>query len=46
LSLEATAESAGRKGESIVVRNPATGKSFRAVVEQKGKVIVKSSTGA
>jgi len=43
LSLEAFAQSAGSRGDVIVLRNPATGKSFRGVVEDKGKVIVRSS---
>ena len=46
LSLEGIAESAGSKGESILVHNPSTGKNFRAVVEEKGKVVLKSSPGA
>lgn len=45
LSLEAFAQSAGTKGDVIVLRNPATGKSFRGVVEDKGRVIVRSSEG-
>ncbi len=45
LSLEAIAESSGRKGESILVHNPSTGKNFRAIVEDRGKVVVKSSPG-
>ncbi len=45
LSLEAFAQSAGSKGDVIVLRNPATGKSFRGVVEDKGRVIVRSSEG-
>ena len=43
LSLEAFAQSAGSKCDVIVLRNPATGKSFRGVIEDKGKVIVRSS---
>lgn len=45
LSLEAFAQSAGSKGDVIVLRNPATGKSFRGVVEDKGKAIVRPSEG-
>ena len=45
LSLEAVAQSAGSRGDVISVRNPVTGKSFRGVVEDKGKVIVRSSEG-
>ena len=41
LGFEAVAVSDGRKGDAISLRNPATGKSFRAVVEEKGKAIVR-----
>ncbi len=46
LSFEGIAESAGRKGESILVHNPASGRNFRAVIEEKGKVVVRPSLGA
>ena len=46
LALDAVAQSSGRKGQSIMVHNPATGKNFRAVVEAKGKVTVQSAPGA
>ena len=46
LSLDGVAESSGKKGESIVVHNPATGKNFRAVVMEKGQATVRSSPGA
>jgi flagella basal body P-ring formation protein FlgA len=46
LSFEGIAQSAGKKGESIVVHNPASGRNFPAVVEEKGKVVVRPSTGA
>ena len=45
LSLEAIAQSAADRGDTVLVRNPATGKTFRGVVEDKGKVIVRSSEG-
>jgi flagella basal body P-ring formation protein FlgA len=45
LSLDAVAQSSGKKGESILVRNPSTGKNFRAVVEDKGRVTLRSSPG-
>ena len=45
LSLEAIAQSAGSRGDAIQVLNPATGKSFRGVVEDKGKVMVRPSEG-
>jgi len=40
LKLEARAENSGRQGDMISVRNPKSGKLFRARVESKGKVIV------
>jgi flagellar basal body P-ring formation protein FlgA len=46
LSFEGIAESAGKKGDSILVHNPASGRNFRAVIEEKGKVVVRPSPGA
>jgi flagella basal body P-ring formation protein FlgA len=46
LSLDTIAQSSGKKGESILVHNPSTGKNFRAVVEEKGKAIMRSTPGA
>jgi flagellar basal body P-ring formation protein FlgA len=46
LSFEGIAESAGKKGESILVHNPASGRNFRAVIEEKGKVVVRPVPGA
>ena len=46
LSLDAVAQSSGKKGDSILVHNPSTGKNFRAVVEEKGSVTVRSSPAA
>jgi len=43
LSFEARAESPGRTGDTVLVRNPATGKRFRAVVEAKGRVAVEEA---
>jgi flagella basal body P-ring formation protein FlgA len=40
LTFEARAESGGRVGDRVVVRNPTTGKRFRATVEANGKVTV------
>lgn len=40
LKLEGRAENSGHKGDTISVRNPKSGKLFRARVEAKGKVIV------
>jgi flagella basal body P-ring formation protein FlgA len=45
LSLDAVAQSSGKKGDSILVHNPSTGKNFRAVVEEKGRVTLRSSPG-
>jgi flagella basal body P-ring formation protein FlgA len=41
LAFEATAESSGRAGDSVVVRNPENGRLFQAKVDGKGKVSVK-----
>ena len=46
LSLDAVAQSPGKKGESILVHNPTTGRNFRAVVDEKGKATVRSSPGS
>jgi len=46
LLLEAVAQSSGKRGESILLHNPSTGKNFRAVVEEKGRATVRSSPGA
>jgi flagella basal body P-ring formation protein FlgA len=40
LKLEGLAESAGRRGESIPVRNPITNKSFSARIVDKDRVVV------
>ena len=45
LVLEARAESAGAIGESIAVKNPTSGKIFRARIESSGRVIVDSGNG-
>ena len=45
LSLDAVAQSSGKKGESILVHSPTTGKNFRAVVDEKGRATVRSSPG-
>ncbi|MEO8592025.1 MAG: flagellar basal body P-ring formation chaperone FlgA [Candidatus Solibacter sp.] len=41
VKLEAKAESAGRKGDTVGVRNAASGTLFRAQIEGKGRVSVK-----
>jgi flagella basal body P-ring formation protein FlgA len=40
LTMQGRAENSGRRGEMISVRNPRSGKLFRARVEAKGKVLV------
>jgi flagella basal body P-ring formation protein FlgA len=40
LDFDATAESSGRAGESILVKNPDNGRSFPAVIQDKGHVLV------
>jgi flagella basal body P-ring formation protein FlgA len=40
IKLEARAESAGHKGQTIMVRNPNNGKNFTARIEGKGQVLV------
>jgi flagella basal body P-ring formation protein FlgA len=40
LRFDARAESSGRKGETIAVLNPISGRRFAAVVVEKGKVLV------
>lgn len=41
LSLDGIAASSGRKGDIILVHNSASGRNFRAVVEEKGKALVR-----
>jgi hypothetical protein len=40
LAFDAPAESSGRAGEEVMVRNPANGQRFRATVEATGKVAI------
>jgi flagella basal body P-ring formation protein FlgA len=40
LALEALADASGRKGDVISLRNPRSGKLFRARIEGKGRAIV------
>ena len=40
LDFDATAESSGRSGESILIKNPDNGRSFQAVIKDKGHVLV------
>lgn len=41
LAFDGSAESSGHVGEAITVRNPANGQRFRAVVEAKGKAVIR-----
>ncbi len=43
VTLDAVAQSSGTKGESIVVHNPASGKNFRARIEERGQAVVVAS---
>jgi hypothetical protein len=40
LRFQADAESSGRRGDNVLVRNPDNGKLFQARVEGKGKVMI------
>jgi len=40
LRLEALAETSGRRGDAVLVRNPATGRRFQATVEGPGRLAV------
>jgi flagella basal body P-ring formation protein FlgA len=46
LLLEGQAQSAGRRGETIPVRNPASGRVFRARVQERGRVAVTAGGSA
>jgi flagella basal body P-ring formation protein FlgA len=43
LDFEATAESSGRAGELIMVKNPENGRSFQATIQDKGHVVIEKS---
>jgi flagella basal body P-ring formation protein FlgA len=45
ITLEGVARSSGKKGDVIVVHNPASGRDFRAVVEDKGQVAALAAAG-
>jgi flagella basal body P-ring formation protein FlgA len=40
LDFEATAESSGRAGDTIIMKNPDNGRSFQAKIQDKGHVLV------
>jgi flagella basal body P-ring formation protein FlgA len=45
LSFDGIAASSGKKGDTILVHNSASGRNFRAVVEEKGKAVVRPTEG-
>ena len=45
LSFDGIAASSGKKGDTILVHNSASGRNFRAVVEEKGKAVVRPTGG-
>ena len=42
LSFDAKAQTGGRRGDSILVQNPSNGRTFRAVVVDRGKVLAQA----
>jgi flagella basal body P-ring formation protein FlgA len=40
LDFDATAESSGRAGDSILIKNPDNGRTFQAVIQNKGHVLI------
>jgi len=44
LRLQARAESSGSAGDSVLLRNPSTGRTFAARVEDGGKVVIHADT--
>jgi flagella basal body P-ring formation protein FlgA len=45
ITLDAVATTGGRKGDTIVLRNPSSQASFRAVVDGKDRALVRASLG-
>jgi flagella basal body P-ring formation protein FlgA len=45
LSFDGIAATSGKKGDTILVHNSASGRNFRAVVEGKGKAVVQPAAG-
>jgi flagella basal body P-ring formation protein FlgA len=43
IRFDAIAQSSGQKGEFIVVHNPSSGRNFRALIEDRGQVLVRES---
>ena len=46
ITLDAVAQSSGNKGETILVHNTSSGKSFRAVIEERGRVVAIPTPGS
>jgi len=46
ITLDGVAQSSGTKGETILVHNPSSGRNFRALIEDRGRVIVVPSPDA
>ena len=46
ISLAAVAASSGNKGETVLIRNPSTGKIFRAKIEDRKRVLVHATAGS
>ena len=45
ISLDGVAESSGNKGETIIIRNPSSGRNFRALVKGPRQVVVRPTPG-
>ncbi len=45
LFLDAVAQSSGKRGDKILLHNASSGRNFRAVIAQKGLVVVRSDGG-
>jgi flagella basal body P-ring formation protein FlgA len=43
IRFDAIAQSSGQKGEIIVIHNPSSGRNFRALIEDRGQVVVRGS---
>ena len=43
ISFDAKAQASGKKGDTVLILNPANGRTFRAIVTEKGKVQARTS---
>ena len=43
IRFDAIAQSSGQKGETVLVHNPASGRNFRALIEDRGQVVVRGA---